>query len=93
MVDILCAVLCGASFGQGVFDTAESSARVSHFFGAIDISRFRDPEDFRRDMDSMLAEIRSCPPADGRTTLDVGPVPRRAMGVPAGQPVSYRAAL
>ncbi|MBB6479993.1 Ldh family oxidoreductase [Spirochaeta isovalerica] len=65
MVDILTGVLSGASFGQGVFDTEESSARVSHFFGAIDISRFRDPDDFRRDMDDMLREIRRSPPAEG----------------------------
>lgn len=65
MVDILCAVLCGASFGQGVFDTAESSARVSHFFGAIKISCFRDPQEFRQDMDQLLRELRECPSAEG----------------------------
>lgn len=65
MVDILCAVLCGASFGQGVFDTAESSARVSHFFGAIKIENFRDPQEFRKDMDNMLKALRECPSAEG----------------------------
>lgn len=65
MVDILCGVLSGSPFGQDIYDTAESSARVSHFFGAIDISRFRDPLDFRRDMDSMLRQLRNSPPAEG----------------------------
>ncbi len=65
MVDILCAVLAGASFGQGVFDTAESSARVSHFFGAIKIENFRDPQEFRKDMDQMLKALRDCPVAEG----------------------------
>ena len=65
MVDILCAVLCGAPSGAGVMDTATSSARVSHFFGAIRIDRFRDPAEFRRDMDRMLADLRACPPAEG----------------------------
>ncbi len=65
MVDILCAVLCGAPFGQNVYDTAESSARVSHFFGAIKISCFRDPQEFRQDMDTLLQELRACPPAEG----------------------------
>jgi len=37
MVDVLCSVLCGAPFGPQVSDTATSSARVSHFFGAIRI--------------------------------------------------------
>lgn len=65
MVDILCAVLCGAPFGAAVHDTASSSARVSHFFGAIKIGCFREPQEFRRDMDQMLAELRACPPAEG----------------------------
>jgi len=65
LVDILCAVLCGSAFGQHVFDTAESSARVSHFFGAIKISCFRDPKEFRQDMDQMLREYRECPVAEG----------------------------
>ena len=63
MVDILCSVLCGASFGRDVYDTAESSARVSHFFGAINVEGFRDKAEFRRDMDRMIRELRECPPA------------------------------
>lgn len=65
LVDIFCAVLGGASFGADVYDTAESSARVSHFFGAIKISCFRDPLEFRRDMDKMLKALRDCPTAEG----------------------------
>jgi LDH2 family malate/lactate/ureidoglycolate dehydrogenase len=65
MVDILCAVLCGAPFGLDVYDTPTSSARVSHFFAAIRIDTFRDPLEFRRDMDRMLAQLRACPPAEG----------------------------
>ena len=65
MVDILCSVLCGASFGPQVSDTATSSARVSHFFGAIKIGAFRDPADFRKDMDRMLKDLRLSPPAVG----------------------------
>jgi L-2-hydroxycarboxylate dehydrogenase (NAD+) len=65
MVDILCAVLSGAPFGPSVVDTETSSARVSHFFGAIRIDRFRDPQDFRRDMDRMLSDLRSSVPMEG----------------------------
>lgn len=65
MVDILCAVLCGAPFGPDLSDTATSSARVSHFFGAIRIDTFRDPQEFRRDMDRLLRGLRNCPPAEG----------------------------
>jgi L-2-hydroxycarboxylate dehydrogenase (NAD+) len=65
MVDILCAVLCGAPFGLGVADTEMSSGRVSHFFGAIRIDTFRHPQAFRRDMDRLLGDLRNCPPAEG----------------------------
>jgi L-2-hydroxycarboxylate dehydrogenase (NAD+) len=65
MVDILCAVLPGAPFGPAVADTATTSGRVSHFFGAIRIDTFRDPMAFRRDMDRMLADLRNCPLAEG----------------------------
>jgi LDH2 family malate/lactate/ureidoglycolate dehydrogenase len=66
MVDILCAVLAGAPSGPEVFDTATSSARVSHFFGAIKIATFRDPAAFRTDMDRMLERLRTSPPAAGK---------------------------
>jgi len=65
MVDILCAVLGGAAFGHAISDTATTSARVSHFFGAIRIDRFRDPAEFRHDMDRLLGELRACPPSKG----------------------------
>lgn len=65
MVDILCAVLAGAPCGPEVFDTASSSARVSHFFGAIKIAAFREPAAFRADMDRMLARLRATPMAEG----------------------------
>ena len=65
MVDILSSVLSGGPFLQAVRDTSTSSARVSHFFGAIKIDTFRDPKAFRQDMDKMLASLRTCPPAEG----------------------------
>jgi L-2-hydroxycarboxylate dehydrogenase (NAD+) len=77
MVDILCALLAGAPFGQAVRDSATSSARVSHFFGAMRVSSFRDPSDFRRDMDEMLASLRSCPPADGEEKVYYAGLPER----------------
>jgi len=77
MVDILCAVLCGDNFGQHVFDTPTSSGRVSHFFGAIDIARFRDPQEFRADMDQMLYELRTSEPADGEERVYYAGLPER----------------
>lgn len=69
MVDILCATLSGAPSGPEAFDTASSSARVSHFFGAIRISAFRDPKEFHADMDLMLARLRSAQPAEGEAQV------------------------
>jgi L-2-hydroxycarboxylate dehydrogenase (NAD+) len=66
MVDILCGVLCGAPSGPDLADTATSSARVGHFFGAIRVDAFRDPKAFRQDMDRMLEGLRNCPPAEGQ---------------------------
>jgi len=64
MVDILCAALSGAPMGSELSDT-DPSKRASHFFGAIQISGFRDPSAFRRDMDRTLQSLRICPPAEG----------------------------
>ncbi|MFA6714785.1 MAG: Ldh family oxidoreductase [Victivallales bacterium] len=69
MVDILCAVLAGSQFGSDVYDKTETSARVSHFFGAVKISGFRNPADFRRDLDIMLERLRSTPPAEGENRV------------------------
>jgi len=71
MVDILCGVLCGAAFGLGLSDTETSSGRVGHFFGAIRIDTFRDPGEFRRDMDRMLRALRNCPSAEGAEAAGV----------------------
>jgi len=65
MVDILCAALSGAPTGPDVYDTAVSSARVSHFFGAIRIEAFREAAGFRADMDRMLKRLRETPVAEG----------------------------
>jgi L-2-hydroxycarboxylate dehydrogenase (NAD+) len=65
MVDILCAVLANAPFGPDISDTATSSARVSHFFGAVKIDCFCNPVDFRKDMDKMLSQLREALPAEG----------------------------
>ena len=90
MVDILCAVLCGAPFGLDVYDTPTSSARVSHFFGAIRIDCFRDPREFRRDMDGMLEALRGSPPAEGEERVWYAGLPeseREAENLRLGVPV------
>ena len=66
MVDILCGVLSGGSFGRGLYDTPKSMARVAHFFGAIRIDTFRDPQEFRQDMDNLLQQLRESPASQGQ---------------------------
>lgn len=66
MVDILCGILSGGAFGPDIVDVPGSAARVSHFFGAIRIEAFRDPGEFRRDMDALLRRLRNAPPAKGQ---------------------------
>jgi L-2-hydroxycarboxylate dehydrogenase (NAD+) len=93
MVDILCAVLCGAPFGTDVYDTPTSHARVSHFFGAIKISGFRDPREFRRDMDRMLHSLRTSPPAEGEERVYYAGLPeceRESENLELGVPLSKR---
>jgi LDH2 family malate/lactate/ureidoglycolate dehydrogenase len=65
MVDILCALSSGGVFGGAVMDSELTSARVCHFFMALRIDLFRDPEDFKEDMSRMLGELRSLKPAEG----------------------------
>jgi LDH2 family malate/lactate/ureidoglycolate dehydrogenase len=64
MVDILCAALGGGPMGSELCDT-DALKRMSHFFGAVKISTFRDPDTFRTDMDQMLRRLSTCPPAEG----------------------------
>jgi LDH2 family malate/lactate/ureidoglycolate dehydrogenase len=65
LVDVLCGLLSASAFGPQISDAPGSSARVSHFFGAFRIDLFRDPAEFRCDMDRMLSTLRESPPAAG----------------------------
>jgi LDH2 family malate/lactate/ureidoglycolate dehydrogenase len=65
MVDILCALCSGGSFGGAVRDSEITSARVCHFFMALRLDIFRDPEDFKRDISRMLDELEALKPAEG----------------------------
>ncbi|MDR0997925.1 MAG: Ldh family oxidoreductase [Treponema sp.] len=65
MVDILCALCSGGSFGGAVRDSEITSARVCHFFMALRLDIFRDPENFKRDISRMLDELGALKPAEG----------------------------
>lgn len=65
VVDILTAILSGGVFGQAVIDSQATSARVCHFFGALRLDLFRDPEAIKFDMDRLLNELEKAEPAEG----------------------------
>jgi len=65
VVDILTALLSGGLFGRDVMDSKATSARVCHFFGAIRLDMFRDPNDFKKDISTMMDELNSLKPAEG----------------------------
>lgn len=69
MVDIFCALLSGGTFGPDVFDSAETSALVSHFFGVLKIANFREPSLFKTDMDKMLRRLKNTVPAEGHSRV------------------------
>ena len=64
-MDILTGLISGSDWGSHIYDKGTSSARVSHSFGAVRIDLFTDPVQFKKDMDSMLKELRETAPAEG----------------------------
>lgn len=66
LVDILCGVLSGGSFGLGlplVNDTMEGA--ISHWFGAFRVDGFRDVDAFKADMDAQLRGFKNSRKAPG----------------------------
>jgi L-2-hydroxycarboxylate dehydrogenase (NAD+) len=67
-VDILSGILPGAGSSLGVLSslaTQEKPANVGHFFAAMRIDCFRDPDEFRAAMDETLGSIRRSARAAG----------------------------
>ncbi len=70
LVDIFSGILSGASFGKHVGHPNEGKpADVGHFFAAIRVEAFRDIEDFTRDMDTLLDELKNAPKAAGQERI------------------------
>ncbi len=91
MVDILCGVLAGASWAaQTRRDThPPDRADVGHFFGAIDVQRFRPLDLFKADVDALLRSLKDSPLAEGGGRIYVAGEPewecetmRRREGIP-----------
>ncbi|MEM6261500.1 MAG: Ldh family oxidoreductase [Bacteroidota bacterium] len=102
MVDILCAVLSGANWGpftppfvldQLPPDDAPGKG-LGHFFGAMQIAGFIDPDEFKQQIDAWIRTFRANTPAPGTSgPLIPGDPERKAEaeraqnGVPLLQPV------
>ncbi len=73
MVDVLCAALSGANWGPFAPPFAISQAipkqsvgkGIGHFFGAMRIDAFRDPEEFKAQIDQIVRALRATRPAPG----------------------------
>ncbi len=66
MIDVLSAVLSGASFGMHVgqlYEEARAPQNLGHFFAAIHIGLLTDMPAFKAGMDQMIDEIKSSRPA------------------------------
>ncbi len=66
MVEVLCAVLAGSSWSYDIGRTTSLSyeSGIGHTFLAWRIDAFREPREFTRQLDSMIAEVRAAPVAD-----------------------------
>lgn len=62
MVDVLCGVLSGAHFGRKLSASKKDvEANIGHFLGAMKVSGFRQQEDFDRDLDLLIKDVKSSP--------------------------------
>ena len=75
MVEILSAVLPGAAFLTSVYPKdAEGKplpANLGHFFGAWRLDAFREPEEFKADMDRLIRELKGGDLAEGAERIYV----------------------
>ncbi len=68
-VDILTGILAGSAFGKDVhkiYGEENIPQEITHFFMAFRIDLFRDPAEFRADMDRYIDEIHSVRKAEGK---------------------------
>jgi L-2-hydroxycarboxylate dehydrogenase (NAD+) len=66
MVDILCGPLSGAHFGSRLAASKKDvEANIGHFFGAMKLAGFRKREEFDRDLDLLVEDVKSSPREKG----------------------------
>ncbi|HWP59108.1 MAG TPA: Ldh family oxidoreductase [Candidatus Acidoferrales bacterium] len=68
---VLVEILCGVLTGSVAALTPPAYGVRGHFFGAIRIDRFRPVDEFKRDMDMLIRELKSTPPLPGNERVFV----------------------
>jgi len=69
-VDIFSGVLSGAGFGRNVADPSKAAnANVGHFFAAMRLDAFRDPEEFKQDLDNLFQQLKTAEKAIGHDRI------------------------
>ena len=69
-VDILCGVLAGSAFGLAIDPGGSADlSRIGHCFAAVRIDAFRPLNEFKRDMDALIRELKSAPKAAGEERI------------------------
>jgi LDH2 family malate/lactate/ureidoglycolate dehydrogenase len=73
LVDILCGVLSGGAFGNDLPLPTDGPqpGKISHFFAAFKIDGFRDPEQFKADMDTELRAFKNSAKSAGHDRIYV----------------------
>jgi L-2-hydroxycarboxylate dehydrogenase (NAD+) len=71
LVDIFSGVLSGAAFGANVARPKDDKkgTNVGHFFAAIKVDAFRDPTEFKKDMDELIRQMKNAPKAIGQDRI------------------------
>jgi LDH2 family malate/lactate/ureidoglycolate dehydrogenase len=67
---ILVEILSGVLTGTVTALNSDQNPR-GHFFGAIRIDSFRSVDEFKRDMDRLIQELKATPPVDGQERVYV----------------------
>ena len=63
-------LLAGADFGTSVDHEPHTKvSRIGHCFAAIRVDAFRPLEDFKRDMDTLIRELKDAPKAAGQERI------------------------
>lgn len=81
MVDVLCALLSESPISKDVFpmfsSPIEKRRKISHFFMALCISNFSDPDRFRASMQNMVDRVRAMVPIDAKVPVMVAGDPEK----------------